>query len=407
MADLNNWTQLRVSIEVESPLLLGDQRSYGTYTPSRRRVPGSALRGALARSLGPDSTEFRTLFLDGEELLFGDCWPAPDLGTLSVPVPATAHTCKERPGFKPPPGDARRVIPPHGVFDTLVRTLVYDEVLEAQLPLPLIYEPRCPECGNAATTSDVLAMYRGDTDWHRSEVKVRRGSRTAIGRRRSVAEDEMLYTLESICPETIFTGIVRLPATKTDVLLNALPKLTQLGTARSRGMGRVTVEGWRRVVRWSGADADVLQRLERFNDAIQQERDYYGVLTDQPLSDDGWYLPLLLLSDAFLVQAGTPSLTIAATDLGLPASAKVPFVRAWTRGRVIGGWHQAAGLPRRTRLAAPAHSIFVFRVEGLALNDPAVKQALEKLEMFGLGDNRERGMGQIAVCIPFHYEEVG
>ena len=69
---------------------------------------------------------------------------------------------------------------------------------------------------------------------------------------------------------------------------------------------------------------------------------------------------------------------------------------------MLGGWHQGAGLPRRTRQVVEMGSVFLYRCDGRTVDDLA--ERLGPVESAGIGGERSRGMGRVAVCLPFHYQ---
>jgi len=83
----------------------------------------------------------------------------------------------------------------------------------------------------------------------------------------------------------------------------------------------------------------------------------------------------------------------------------IQLVRSFARHEVIGGWHWGARLPRPTELATEMGSVFLFRVEGHSQEE--LMDTLRELERRGVGQQRERGFGQVQICSPFHLEVKG
>jgi CRISPR-associated Csx10 family RAMP protein len=148
------------------------------------------------------------------------------------------------------------------------------------------------------------------------------------------------------------------------------------------------------------APAEALRSLEEhlaeFQNAVRAA--YYrwkAAAPGLPELAEGSFFSLGLLSPAILEDLGRPRLAPTPQEIGLP---EARLLRAWTRPQPVGGWDSAAGLPRRTRLAACAGSVYLYYLppgsEALA--------ALAALETTGIGLEGERGLGQVTVCASIH-----
>ena len=250
-------TRLEVEIILESSLLVGADRTYGLYHPTRRYLPGSALRGSLAKVLldkctctdykddhqacpDRDQCDFYRLFSQPPAPIFENCYPT-ETGSASFPLPLTARTCKHKAGFVDPDEPEEH----HGVFDILVRQYIFEAMLDAGVSLPYLYEPRCPECeGKVKPQKEFYGEGRPKYGLQRAPVG--RTTRTAINRQRGVAADEQLYTLETIDlprPGGYFSlvGSVLVDEGRVELLRDVLLQVRHLGQGRSRGLGRVRV----------------------------------------------------------------------------------------------------------------------------------------------------------------------
>jgi CRISPR/Cas system CSM-associated protein Csm4 (group 5 of RAMP superfamily) len=83
-------------------------------------------------------------------------------------------------------------------------------------------------------------------------------------------------------------------------------------------------------------------------------------------------------------------------------STGVSLVRAVAQFHTLGGWHLGARLPRRTQLVAAMGSVFLYQSRGLS--ETELVQQLTAIEANGIGGDRARGLGRLAVCLPFHYQ---
>jgi CRISPR-associated protein Csx10 len=110
-----------------------------------------------------------------------------------------------------------------------------------------------------------------------------------------------------------------------------------------------------------------------------------GLRSDALLRRHGWE-PTVVLDVDLLRQAAhvaDPSLTL---------------IRAYAEPAWRGGWQAGWGLPRSPELVARRGSSFLFRTGNLA----AWTEALERVELLGVGERTSEGYGQVVVCDPFH-----
>jgi len=392
--------RLEIEISLHSPLMIGTDGESTLYNQTRDYIPGAALRGALAGMMlsAEAGEEFETLFgKQATEPIFDNLYPTRS-GSQTYPLPLSARTCKYHPGFKSQKGEH------HGVGDILIRQAVFEAMIEARVNLPCLYEPRCPEChSDVKPLAGYYEVIAGQ--YERTTTPVRRISRTAIDRRRQTAAERLLYTLEMVEPGTqgqpplLFRGAVLCNDAQSTILEHWLPQVKGIGGGRSRGLGNVEV----RILSEPGDSLPGLrERLEEFDAAVRAEwRFYQRVAGVEPLADDVRLLSVDLLAPAFLTNHGLPATRPDLADLGLPVES-VQLWRAISRQAVIGGWHMGGRLPRRTALATVMGSAFMYRTEGLSLDD--LESELQKLENEGLGEERARGFGQVLISSPIHYQ---
>ena len=411
--DRDEW--LEVVIQLDSPLLLGTDASEAFYITTRTYIPGSVLRGSLARQMlaacshSPKEPhtdcDFGRLFGNGAIPVFEHLYPTTALAReFSFPAPLTARSCKYHPGFQKTRRPEDRG---HGVGDILIRQAVFEEMLLTQAwPLPALYKPRCPECqGDVDRFDHFLVMVQPDL-YDSVSVPVRRTSRTAINRQRAVAADGQLYTLEMIEPTdhqrrpTAFRGRVRASPPQLEILASWLPRLSAIGRSQTSGLGRVKIE-----VKRPGEISDPLpplqKRLEPFNQMVREEWAFYQrVAGAAPLPDDVLFFCLDLLSPATLTWRGLPVTAPPPEMLGFETGVRLQ--RAFTGTQMMGGWHMGANLPRRTQPTVVMGSVFLYRSEGLSLEE--LSERLAPFEAGGLGQERARGLGRVVFCLPFHYQ---
>lgn len=388
-------------IEIKSALHVGQAPlGVGEYMFTQRHIPGSALRGALAEVLinqyglkpGPES-EFNRLFEGAEAIRFEPAYPATAL-EWGYPFPLTAHQCKAHGGFPKldTPHAERECY--HGAFDVLVSQFVFEERL-ASGPVPFIEKPLCPHCWK--NVEPVPGVYTWDEEEGHpgvaSDVHLMRHTHTAINRARGVAEDGMLFTVETMEPGTLLRGQVWVEPDQVERVRGALSGVKRLGRGVTRGRGRVMVDPLPQE-----SNDGTLARLEALNGLIQEERALYARLADDAAPPpDGIYFTLDLLSPA--VFRNGVAATLEPEDLNL--SVETTLVRRFVASETVGGWWNAARLPHATALAAKAGSVFLYKAPpDVDLKD--LSRELDTLRAEGVGHLRERGYGAVLPCAPFH-----
>jgi CRISPR-associated Csx10 family RAMP protein len=402
---------LDIVITLESPLLIGTDASEAYYNPTRPYVPGSVLRGSLARRVletcshsrnGPhDGCEFDRVF--GVEPVFEHLYPTTGAREFAFPAPLTARSCKYHSGFATTRNTDDKG---HGVGDILVRQVVFEQMLERPLALPALYQPRCPECRSEVESFREFVVMAAPDVFDAVSIPVRRTSRTAINRQRAVAADGQLYTLEIVEPQdeqrrrTMFRGRVWAAPEQLERLQSWLQRLTSIGRKQSSGLGQIKIE-----VRKPGELVDPLpsldKRIESFNAKLREEWAFYErIARVEPLPDNVCFFTLDLLSPAILTRNNLPITSVPPEMLGFEAGVKL--LRAFASHQMMGGWHLGAGLPRRTQLAVDMGSVFLYRCEGYTPEQLASR--LHDFEENGIGSDRPRGMGRVLVCLPFHYQ---
>jgi CRISPR-associated protein Csx10 len=419
-------TQRRqLTIHPQSPVLCGDESVVGNYRETLDYIPGSVLRGAIAEwILTQDKTAFHRIFSESAQPpRFGNAYPTFS-DVWGYPFPATARTCKQHSGYataNKPDG--------HGVFDILIpqalyelssdprfphRSILLPEAGDDYLTLARSYEPYCPyrdeKAGTPKCAADVkpisgFYVLRPDGPGPAPRPRIARATHVGINRARGVAEDALLFTLETIEPTTEgeFRGEVLYDeayAADFERLLNfeGAGQVLRIGRGRSRGMGKVEVT--LAPVLDQPSQKALEERQVRLQEAFEKESQRYAEVPGFALAS-GYFFTLTLRSPAFFTDAaGLPSVWPDLTNTPLQAALRL---RSWARTTLVGGWHSAARLPRRMRQAVEPGAVYLYFVPADHLTKAALLDALLRLELDGVGDQRERGFGQLTICAPFHY----
>ncbi|RLC92544.1 MAG: CRISPR-associated RAMP protein Csx10 [Chloroflexi bacterium] len=424
--------ELEVTVELRTPLLLG-ARKQGTVVETLNSLPGAMLRGALGRLLArrcghpPDAhvgCDFAAIFRADVQPRFGPCYPAQS--EFSAPFPATARQCKYYPGFKAQDKEA------HGIHDALIPLYAYEEVSQHQWVK--VYQPYCRICN--AKLEPVTGFYEslGNSYWQ-PRPRVRRLSRTAINRRRRVAAEKLLYTLELLSermsgpplnsdeapsvPTRLRGKVWAADDAQAERLLELLPQVTQLGGGTSRGLGVVTITvepRWDtpptepsdavRQLAEAASDLDferveaqagsLTHRLARFNAVLLKALREYP---DYRPPAGRLYFTVDCLSDVVWLNGGLPTALLPEQFAGARRA------RTFSLPRRLSGFSGATGLMRTPQLAAGRGSVFLYCLDNAT--PEAVSSMLAVLQMAesdGLGRDRERGCGWVQICSPFHLE---
>jgi CRISPR-associated protein Csx10 len=428
----------QITVRLRSPLLLGNESGADNYEQTADYIPGSVLRGAVAARLLdalPDDYAFRRdhascpedktppfwrVFGAPNPPRFGNAYPSRP-GLWAYPFPVTARTCKRHPGYR---SEENR--DGHGVVDTMVEQSVYDMVSDPWFPyradifpelgnswakIGSAYEPRCqyreprndPE--RRERCREPLEPAKGHYSLGSagpgpvSDPTISRATHVGINRARGVAEDSLLFTLETIDePGAEFHGILVYDDTYASDLTIALSldgKADEfvIGRGRSRGMGLVEIS------------VDAPPSLPGLGERLYElNRDFESTLARyQVARPAGWFFSLTLRSSAILTAQGElPTLWPDLSTIGLEEAWPL---RAWARTTVVGGWDSAAELPRRTRQAVEPGAVYLYYVSEETMGETALTEQLVSLERAGVGAQRERGYGQLTACAPFHYAD--
>jgi len=436
---------VRVPIRVKaiSPLSLNVRRRSGQILETARYLPAPTLRGAFAGQLLRQSrAKYERFFQSVEQVRFSDLYPVPPFtyfdergSAVPVPLPLTAVTCKHHAGFLSQQRYAEEERherpnehPRHGVFDLLLKHLVYSHIPHPQKPL-LVH---CPTCGSGVPAERYEGHYQfeGRFPWEpddgrvveplflREEASTYYLTRTAINRYSGTAQEKQLYTTEVVAEETVFLGTVDLPdeATLRGEALAELSRWARIGGDANVGLGQMEVTVFEDHPQPLTTGAAIRQRIESFNAQLKTVAAQMQAEQGQAEGLKGVFFSVDLRSDAILTGPyGEPTLILRGEDLSsrlselhqgfaaCPVALCAPAVPSFTVDSTLcAGWSAAWQMPKEVRLAVRRGSVFVFHVEALTDELCAALAALENSE--GIGERQEEGLGRVTVCHPFHWE---
>ncbi len=427
--------QIALKITTISPLSIRSDHS-PTGAGVAPYIPGSTLMGCLAsvhRMLHSDQEEqFRAFFLS-DKVQYPNLYPASfendAIQKAFTPLyctPRTAQSCKRFKGFFPLPGDKiDDDNEAHGVRDGLFdwaqfALLNSNERIATDEESWHIISSLQEKPGNSRTCTcgEPLDNYSGFYRWRKdgkrasAEAKTRLITRTGINRKYGVVEDQILYNREVYEEDMRFFGIIQAEDDVATALRDfiwekesedgplLLDDFARLGTARTRGFGRVAFEV--ELVE-DGPDRFELfkKRLQLFDKALRER-------VQSSLSQPFYFALTLhapaILSDELLRYAGTISEKQLASMIGDPEIPESTFELLYHTEsmRRIMGWQDLWGLPRTHEYAIDAGSVFLFAATQPL--DDTLARALFTLEERSIGQRRAEGFGRICISDPFHRE---
>ncbi|MFE1744283.1 CRISPR-associated RAMP protein Csx10 [Coleofasciculus sp. H7-2] len=422
--------RIQLEIKALSPLAIGRQKPGGSVSEVENYIPGTVIRGAIASQIlqqyrqdeqtqqaerlrqdfSHNGGDFQTLFLGETPAIFQNAYPA----VLNIDdefviqdeirvLPATALSSKTKSGFKPEN---------NGVFDTLIDRFCAERYGH-------LYDPNCPTDGGRVDTVDFSFYSELNDEYYNHTVSKRLLTRVGINRRRATAEEQILYSIEVLNESeskgknpkpVIYMGAILV----TDALADSLKEFInnhkegfRLGGSTSRGLGKVKMDAKLPV----DAKPKLADKINQFNDTLQKRWNDWKVFGN-PLEEQmsncpadrlcqRTYFTLDLQSDAILSEQWRRTTVISAamlqqfTDVQ-DTSLKLEAVYSSYDYR--SGWNAAWGLMKDVELVTNKGAVYLFSTT--QKNDWI--EALEKLEVQGIGERIPEGFGQVRVCDKFH-----
>ncbi len=420
-------TDLLLCLRLLQPACLALPRRAQSYAiEGYPHLTASALRGAIAAALVRLAGEqvasldaFRSLFLDADgDVRFDDAYPiasriqlpmqeivsidkVKQKLTRPLPAPFSAQTCKHRPGALLGGSSSPFAERPHGVFDGLLLSGVL-ATMAGESIAPLL-TPVCPKCDEQVVPYRRLVTNTG------GEVPPLRRSavtRVAISRQSGRARDQQLYSMQVIDAATVFIGRLRNLTPRQAALLSILHgNHIEVGSARSRGMGRTDV-----FLAGRGSDDDpwgdrlgpLPMRFSLMSKTWKQVADRVsGVASVSARQFAERVFSVTLVGDALLGREGEPARTyLVPADVGLGAT--VHSLATFSDYRWRRGYDALCGIRKPQELASQAGATTLFAISHEAMTEEELLQGLGRLEKLGVGRRRTEGFGEVVVCHPFH-----
>lgn len=416
--------RIELTITALSPLAIGRQKPGGSINEVEQYIPGSVLRGAIAKhilqragmelaNLAANGGDFADLFLVDNPAIFQNAYPAVGKvgskhqivnNTIKV-LPATAVSSKAKPGFLPKG---------HGVFDTLIDSFCAEQFNHPYDPSSL----KAFEKGVDPRVETYNSLYsKHDKHYYTHAATSRLLTRVGINRYRATSSDDILYSIE-VLNEAFSTGNESKNPTwdnyvyrsyinvsddslakKLTNFINKNPEVFRLGGSVSRGLGKVKIHAQE----ISLAD-DISSRIDRFNQVLhkrwQDWSEAFGDRTSNLISERTFFT-LNLHSDAILTEDWRRTTVILPAMLKEFAFVEDPSLKlhtAYSSYSYTSGWNSAWGLMKDVELVTNKGSVYLFSTQ----NRQLWENALSSLEWRGVGDRTCEGFGQVEVCNEFH-----
>lgn len=428
--------QIKLEITAKSPLAIAHKKP-GSVSEALDHIPGSVIRGAIAAqilqqsgqqftNLRENGGDFQALFLEDNAAIFQNAYPAVAkvidesnskkeiinqiVDDAVMILPATAVSSKADSGFVPKG---------NGVFDTLIDRFCAEA-------FNFTYEPNCPKDlgrvepfggfyskSNDKKSSDKKLEYK-----YRSHfVNTRFLTRVGINRRRATSQEEILYSIEVLnesflenpkakvkhWEDYVYRSSILVEdeelANNLAVFINHHSNTFRLGSATSRGLGKVSIKA---DVNNYSPEIDV--RINQFNHKLKERWSLYESIFGSPpknLLNDRTFFTLDLQSDAILVDNWRHTTVI--TETMLKKFARVPDIPlklevVYSSYDNRSGWNSAWGLMKDMELVINRGAVYLF-----STNQPELwLDKLKELEFRGVGYRTFEGFGQVQICNEFH-----
>lgn len=424
-------TRLLITIKTLSPLYAGAFKPYGSFLETHAEISGALLRGAVAGKTLPDCAapelinnheacevkDICPFYYLTTGVAFPTCAVA-DLTRPTEPPLRTMVTCKAAPGFA---SQSKSDDPKHGVFDTLLAHLAFNELRGQGVRSSKLPPQRCEHKDDESQPCNAPLEPFGKRYLRESSgryrvapsLRTRRMTHVGINRRRETAEGGLLFSVQTIAgmvkegklqSNAVFAGTLTVPddwdENRVKEFGQLLKSITRIGGEQTYGLGQVEIT----VREADDEEEDVPTRVSEFNEKLKEVWSEYGG-EGEPQGD---YFTIDLLNPALLTTPdGTPTvqltadaLTARAAELGCGDLPDLDESLVFTAPTTVAGWSDAWGLPKPPALAAVAGSVYVFRTNDIS----AWHDALTRIEAHGIGARREEGFGAVRVCDPFHRE---
>lgn len=384
----------RLTLNLESPLLVGKKTLVNSYKESKQFISSDVLRAAYARILldrCPYGLE--PVVVNGQERRFwvqyrdraecGNCL----LASLCRQFSTIRFPALYPKGGSPYPMTARRCKYPTKQCPAVV------DMLRIRIKKDM-EEHTCPICGSPYESCDGIHV-----DGYKIAPIPQMITKTAVDIARrtarqarlysvNVASERMLHKQGNIIEPTYFSGYLEISDPSLMEALKTFKRL-RVGAGITKGYGKcaVTVEETDERI------PSVKERIEQFNNDLEMPKQWLSIdlLTDA-------YLDL----ESFSQKCGASNedyMCYLEKRIGLPDSFTLRYV--YKDYESMRGFDTSCaadyGMLRPARLIVNAGAVFVYECTGNTDTG-----ALTALENNGIGNDTDKGFGQVRICDNFH-----
>jgi CRISPR-associated protein Csx10 len=428
--------RIDLEIKARSPLAIGKQKPSSSVSEADEYISGSVIRGAIAAQIlqqsGHSSNDFSTnggdfqnLFLGDRPAIFQNAYPVTSTTkdenepektiTLVLPevqvLPSTALSSKNSSGFKNEL-DKNNKPKSNGVFDTLIDRFCAESYGH-------LYDPNCPTDGDRV---DAFTGFYGIANgkYYKPSVDKRLLTRVGINRRRAVSEEQILYSIEvmnelkipskphkpepSIYRSSIYVDDTDLAASLQQ-FIHANSQQFRFGGSTSRGLGKTEITA----ILSKQVKSDLTQRVNSFNEKLADRWKDWQIFgkSQEDVTKNRKFFTLDLQSDAILTDQWRRTTVISEAMLKQFTGIADPSLKlhvVYSSYDYRSGWNAAWGLMKDVELVTNRGCVYLFSVEVNEKGDRFAEwlEALELLEITGVGDRTSEGFGQVQVCNDFH-----
>lgn len=389
--------KFRIDLQTLSPLLLSDKPigEKSSIYQSKSYITGSSLRGAFidlwrrSKELGKEevTVEVEKFFLS-DGIVFENAY-----FKNGLPLPNTAQTCKQFPGFFYEEGA-------HGVKDNLLSQYNNTDNFDSENIL-------CAEgsCESIMKPFDgfVSEKYNPQTldveSYTLEKVSFMEAGHVAIDPDTKTKIKSELYFESAIAIGNTFQGIIHVPPHIESEVLSLKGKTLRIGSKRTSGYGMVEISD---ITLWDSKVAS--DNFEELTVPSLQERMVLFQKAAERIGINKAIFSLTLLSDMVIRDSYfrfhnklTPAILSEITGCSFD---ECDLIHTSVQTQRISGWNQMWRTESEEILVIKSGSTFLYEMKNGEANQWISK--LANIENCGLGERIHEGFGQVVVCHPFH-----
>lgn len=394
-----------VTLKTRTPIILANRPSNGegSMFHSLDFLTGASIRGAFIQlwkqsyglSQEKMTMEVQDKFME-EGFVFENFYT-----TKSSPLPLTAITCKQFPGFKTQEDG-------HGVRDSLIHYYLNKKSFDIEQFQCRDGENQCQS--TLQTYEKLVKATPGHTEsgavYHVADsIQKIQSGHVAIDPITQTNIKGQLYFENAVDINETFSGSIHVPPSYQKEFEETFKtgSILRIGAKRTSGFGEIEVhevrEAKKRVL--TSLNPGLRKSLKDRWETFQKTCEKLNVISDQ---EDAF--SLTFMSDAILVdefyryRSGlTSELLGQLSGYDLPPA---ELVNSHVESKSISGWNQMWNTAVDDVTAVKLGSSYLF----ITKKDKREEwiSYLEKLESNGIGERKYAGFGQVITCHPFHLQ---